>query len=91
MFIYGFDTCYFHIIMSALVFNRQQHLNLVTVINNNHGEKIFLTGFSSAMFWRRIQPFKRQPHKMVKHTQNSSSAIADKLFECVWPFCGVGA
>ena len=50
MFIYGFDTCYFHIIMSALVFNRQQHLNLVTVINNNHGEKIFLTGFSSAIF-----------------------------------------
>ena len=30
--------------------------------------------------------FKRQPHKMVKHTQ-----IADELFECVWPFCGVGA
>ena len=22
---------------------------------------------------------------------NSSSALADELFECVWPFCGVGA
>ena len=21
----------------------------------------------------------------------SSSAIADELFECVWPFCGAGA
>ena len=21
---------------------------------------------------------------------NNSSAVADKLFECVWPFCGVG-
>ena len=28
---------------------------------------------------------------MVKHTQNNSSAKADKLFECVWPFCRVGA
>ena len=28
---------------------------------------------------------KRQPHKMVKHTQTI------QLFECVWPFCGVGA
>ena len=37
-------------------------------------------------FW----PFKRQPPKMVKHW-NDSSAVADKLFECVWPFCGFGA
>ena len=22
---------------------------------------------------------------------NNSSAVADKLFECVWPFCGVDA
>ena len=22
---------------------------------------------------------------------NNSWAVADKLFECVWPFCGVGA
>ena len=27
---------------------------------------------------------------MVKHS-NNSSAVADELFECVWPFCGVGA
>ena len=34
---------------------------------------------------------KRQPHKMVKYTQNNSSAKADELFECVWPSYGVGA
>ena len=22
---------------------------------------------------------------------NNSSAVADRLFECVWPFCGIGA
>ena len=22
---------------------------------------------------------------------NNSSVLADELFECVWPFCGVGA
>ena len=31
-----------------------------------------------------------QPNKMAKHSDNSS-AVADKLFECVWPFCEVGA
>ena len=29
-------------------------------------------------------PFKRQFHKMVKHTP-------DELFECVWPFRDIGA
>ena len=28
---------------------------------------------------------------MVKHTQTIRRQIADKLFECVWPFCGIGA
>ena len=28
---------------------------------------------------------------MVKHTQTISRQIADELFECVWPFCGIGA
>ena len=30
----------------------------------------------------RTKPFKRERHKMVKHTQT---------IECVWPFCRVGA
>ena len=37
------------------------------------------------------QHFKRQSHKMVKHTQTVCQQIGDELFECVWPFCGVGA
>ena len=28
---------------------------------------------------------------MVKHTQAIRPQFADELFECVWPFCGVGA
>ena len=33
-------------------------------------------------FW----PSKRQPYKMVKHTQKNLSAKSDELLECVWPF-----
>ena len=29
---------------------------------------------------------------MAKHTQTIPlKQIADELFECVWPFCGIGA
>ena len=28
---------------------------------------------------------------MFKQTQKILPEIADELFECVWPFCGVGA
>ena len=28
---------------------------------------------------------------MVKHSQTIRRQIADELFECVWPFCGIGA
>ena len=28
---------------------------------------------------------------MVKQTQTICWQIADELFECVWPFCGIGA
>ena len=35
--------------------------------------------------------FKGQFHKIVKHTQTIRRQIADELFECVWPFCGIGA
>ena len=37
------------------------------------------------------QPFKRQSHKMVKHTQTICQQIAKELFEYVWPFCDIGA
>ena len=32
-----------------------------------------------------------QFHKMVKHTQTIRWQFANELFECVWPFCGIGA
>ena len=28
---------------------------------------------------------------MVKHTQTIRRQIAGELFECVWPFCEIGA
>ena len=28
---------------------------------------------------------------MAKHTQTIRRQIADELFECVWPFCEIGA
>ena len=36
-------------------------------------------------------PFKRQFHKMVKHTQTIRRQFPDELFECVWPFRDIGA
>ena len=36
-------------------------------------------------------PFKRQPHKMAKHTQAIRRLLPKELCECVWPFCGAGA
>ena len=39
----------------------------------------------------KIQTFKRQSHKMVKHTQTIRQQIADELFEYFWPFCEIGA
>ena len=38
-----------------------------------------------------LSPFKRQSHKMVKHTQTIRRQIADEFFECVWPFCEIDA
>ena len=41
------------------------------------------------------QPFKCQPHKMVKHTQTirrqQPKTTAEELFKCVGLFCGFGA
>ena len=40
---------------------------------------------------RLSQPFKRLPHKMVKHTQTIRRQFADELFESALPFCRIGA
>ena len=36
------------------------------------------------------QSFERRPHKMLKDTQTIRRQFGSELFECVWPFCGVG-
>ena len=36
-----------------------------------------------------ITPFKRQPHKMDKHTQTIRRLLPTNCFEYVWPFDGV--
>ena len=41
--------------------------------------------------YEMIKPFKRQPHKIVKHTQTIRRQIAEELFERVWLFSEVGA
>ena len=39
---------------------------------------------------QNINP-KRQPPKMVKHTQTVRRHFADELFDFVWPFRGISA
>ena len=39
---------------------------------------------------RNLDPLSSNPQNGQTHSHNSSSK-ADKLIECVWPFCGVGA
>ena len=40
---------------------------------------------------RGVNSFKGQFHKMVKHTETLRRQFANELFECVWPFYGIGA
>ena len=46
-------------------------------------QKIFFGICNTAVLTFVFYPFKRQPHKMVKHTQTIRRLFADKLFECV--------
>ena len=43
------------------------------------------------LLYREYYPFKHQYQEMVKHTETIRPEIADESFECVWPFCGIGA
>ena len=38
-----------------------------------------------------VYPLSTNITKWLKHTQTMRRQIADELFECVWPFCGIGA
>ena len=40
--------------------------------------------------WQKLRPCKHQTYKMVKHTKTIRRLTGHELFECVWPFCGVG-
>ena len=62
----------------------RQLLNTVHQVLIKDNQKIFSSQDLN------LQTFKRQPDKMVKHTQTIPWLTADELFECVWPFCGVG-
>ena len=62
-------------------------LYLVNVSNSTR--KSFIENFIFDAVCMLNQPFKRQPHKMVEHTQTTRRQTADKLCDCVWPFCGV--
>ena len=54
--------------------------------------KCFCQDFYKYLFYEtNVNAYFRQPHKMVRDTQNNSSAKADELFEYVSLFCGVGA
>ena len=46
--------------------------------------------FFKYLHWRaRSNPFKRQSHRMVKHTQTTLQEIANEFFECVFNFVGL--
>ena len=52
-----------------------------------NGAKVFrseklVVGMVVNCFWEMVDRQKCQPHKMVKHP-NNSSAVADEFFECV--------
>ena len=49
-----------------------------------------LHSYSVALAWYGLTLLVPISQNSQTHS-NSSSQIADELFECVWPFCGVGA
>ena len=54
--------------------------NATRLLAGNYFRALFTTSYS----------FKRQPHKMIKHTQTIHRQFAKELLS-VWPFCGIGA
>ena len=72
------------------VFHRETENDFLKRIKNFQNHFLFMWEygcyFSSTWFLLTLKP---QFHKMVKHTQTIGRQIGDKLFECVWPFCGL--
>ena len=54
-------------------------------------KKIQNVAFPKISTYGKSEHFRLQFHKMIKDTQTIRPQFADELFECVWPFCGIGA
>ena len=78
----------FHVIICLRQLQHPAHLSLNYVF---HLEKLIAAAHSlNDKTNLYLEPFKRQSHKMIKHTQTIRRQFADDLFECVWPFCEIG-
>ena len=81
----------FHIETSHLRHNRTHVSGSSYRIKSSQITTYLASYFVTAVGLQVMLPSKSQPHKMVKQTQTIRRLDSDKLFECVWPFCGVGA
>ena len=57
-------------------------------------QQVFLSSESNFMTkinFPESYPFKCLSYKIAKHTQTIRRQITGEFFECVWPFCGIGA
>ena len=50
-----------------------------------------ILAFSSCGRGNEVNPLSANITKWLKHTETIRLQIADELFECVWPFRGIGA
>ena len=49
-------------------------------------------GTGNKTFWEQVNLTLSAPTPQIGHTHsNNLLAKTDELFECVWPYCGVGA
>ena len=64
----------------------EKYFNLLKRTSRN-GKTYFKDVVAFVPFWERYalksQPFERQTHKIVRHTQTIRPLLADELFECV--------
>ena len=58
-----------------------------TLLDDDPAAKELEYAINSRHRW--VNPLSANPAKWSNHLKYSS-AVAHKLFECVWPFCGVG-
>ena len=77
------------------------------VVNQRHLKQTDNTTWIFLLFWRKLdenlmsrkylgfpvlgENLTVDTQKLVKKVVSICFVVADKLFECVWPFCGVGS